>query len=352
MATCSAITPPPSRRRRPRRLHAAVLLAVLLLCDGSAPLLAADELVIYAGRSDRLLQPLIDAFALESGTSVVLQSGQAADLLDKLQRPGADGNADIFISNDAGQMQAGDELQLFAVLPEELLTALPGRFRAASNTWCAVALRLRVLAFNRQFRQDHPLTSVFDLRRPEVKGQVALVGGNNESVVAGMTTYLQLLGEEDFSAWLRQLRANTGNETFSKHTYIVKALAQGQKGVGLVNHFDFYQHLQEYPQDPLEIVIPDQGENGKGAAWNVAGIALTRRATQREKALAFIRFVLSAKGQEVFTAGALEYPLLPAAKSAAVLPPLNTLKLADVPMEQVGKLRQHTLQLLRNAGLP
>ena len=326
-----------------------ILLASLVV---TAPAWAGDELVIYSGRSDKFVQPVVDAFALETGISVVLHTGKATELLNRLRLEGNRTTADVFISNDAGNLQVGSDLQLFAPLPAALTKDIPANYRATDNTWTGVSARARVLVINKKFKQQHAIKSVLDLSRPELKNQIGITDSTNESYIAGVTVYMQALGTEPTRAWLQGLKTNAGNEVFSKHSHIVKAVAQGQKGVGLVNHYYIFRHLKEYPNDPVELLLPDQSAQDMGLAWNVAGIAQTAHGKHKDKAMAFIKFVLTDKGQGIFAETNLEYPVRSGVKTAQVLPAADKLKIADVPMAALGQMRKQTIDLIESVGMP
>ncbi len=328
---------------------------LLCLLAGLATTLFAhadNELVIYSGRSDKFVQPVVDAFALETGISVILRSGNASELLDYLHQEAGHTDADVYISDDAGNLQRGSDWHLFAPLAAELTADIPARYRAVDHTWTGVATRFRVLVINKKFKAQHAISSVLDLGRPELKNLIATTSSSNENFISGVTIYLALLGMEPIQTWLQSLKTNIGTEVFSKHSHIVKAVAAGQRGIGLVNHSAILRHLAEYPDDPIELLAPDQGENGMGLAWNVAGIAQIMQARHADKALAFVKFVLSDEGQAMFAAVNMEYPVRAGVKIAPGLPPSNAWKIADFPIAILDQQRQTTVNLIGSVGMP
>ena len=60
------------------------LIIWLSLAMTGFPLYAADPLVIFSGRSDKFVKPVIEAFTRDSGIEVVLHSAKSTELLNKL----------------------------------------------------------------------------------------------------------------------------------------------------------------------------------------------------------------------------------------------------------------------------
>lgn len=327
----------------------ALLVAGLLGCSGVA---AAEELVIYSGRSDRFVKPVVEAFTAITGIKVVLHSGSSTALLNKLKLEGPRTTADIYISNDAGNLQKGSELKLFKPVDAKLADRIPTNYRAMDNSWIGVSARARVLVVNKNQNDTDFVKSVFDLADPRLAGKLAITHSGNESYIAGVTVYMLKAGDEKTSTWLAGMKNNINNSVFNKHSKIVKAVADGKKAIGLVNHYYIYRHLEKHPDAPIQIRLPDQGKNGMGVAWNVAGVAVSNYSKHPDAAGKFIDFVTSQAGQQLFASVNREYPTRPGVPAAPEVPAVGSYKIADVPMVDLGKYRNKTLDLIEAVGMP
>jgi len=326
------------------------LLIVGLLGWGGVA--AAEELVIYSGRSDRFVKPVVEAFTARTGIKVVLHSGSSTALLNKLQLEGPRTTADIYISNDAGNLQKGSELKLFKPVDAKLADRIPTNYRAMDNSWIGVSARARVLVVNKNQHDTDFVKSVFDLADPRLAGKLAITHSGNESYVAGVTVYMLKAGDKKTSAWLAGMKNNVNNSVFNKHSKIVKAVADGKKAIGLVNHYYIYRHLEKHPDAPILILLPDQGKKGMGVAWNVAGVAVSNYSQHPGAAGKFIDFVTSNAGQQLFASVNREYPTRPGVAAAPEIPAVGSYKIADVPMVDLGKYRNKTLDLIEAVGMP
>lgn len=328
------------------------LLLVVLLTAVSGMAAQADELVVYSGRKDTFIKPVIEQFTTETGIKVILHSAKSTALLNKLRIEADRTVADLYISNDAGNLQTGSKLGLFQPVSSEIAKDIPANLRAGDNTWLGLSARARVLVVNKHAKDIDFIKSVFDLADPRLQDRLAITHSSNESFIAGVTVYMLSEGKEKTTAWLQGMKTNAGNKLFSKHSKIVKAVAEGKKDVGLVNHYYLYRHLAKYPDAPVRILMPDQGEKGMGVAWNVAGIAMSKYTKKKAMAEKLISFLVSKTGQATFAGANREYPVREGVPAAAEIPPAGSYHVADVPMSALGTHRIETLDLLDAVGMP
>ena len=71
----------------------------------------AASLVVYSGRKDKFIKPVVAEFTKETGIKVLLHSGSSTSLLNKLKLEGSNSTADLYISNDAGNLEKGKEMK-------------------------------------------------------------------------------------------------------------------------------------------------------------------------------------------------------------------------------------------------
>lgn len=312
---------------------------------------ADDELVVYLGRSDKFVKPVIKEFTKETGIKVRLHSAKSTALLNKLKVEGERTQADLFLSNDAGNLQLGSDMGLFKPLPKGVSDVIEPNLKAADDTWVGLSARARVLVVNTSADVDFA-KSVFDLADPRLKDRLAITHSGNGSFIAGVTVYMEAAGKEKTKSWLEGMKSNTGGQTFNKHSKVVAAVASGKKSIGLVNHYYIYRHLAKKPDAPIKIVVPDQDVDGMGVAWNVAGIAISKYSNKADAAARFVEYLLSEKGQEIFAEMNREYPARKGVAAAAEVPVADSIKASSVAMAELGKQRNATIDLLEAVGMP
>ncbi len=327
-------------------------LALLLFVSGSAVFAADDQLVIYSGRSDKFVKPVIEAFTKETGIQVILHSANSTALLNKLRIEGARTQADLYISNDAGNLQLGSDLELFEPLDKDMVAVIPANLRAPDDTWVGLSARARVLVVNTLQERTGFVRSVFDLADPRLEGRLGITNSSNESFIAGATVYMVKAGVDATRNWLKGMKANAEGRVFNKHSKIVAAVAEGKKDIGLVNHYYIYRHLAKDPHAPIRVLLPDQGDDGMGVAWNVAGVAVSKYSHKKKQAGQLVRFLVSRRGQEIFANVNHEYPTRSGVDADPAIPPVSSYKVADVPMAELARQRNATIDLLEEVGMP
>jgi len=328
------------------------LFPFILVLTQSTTLFASESLVIYSGRSDKFVKPVIEEFTRQTGIHVTLHSGKSTALLNKLKVEGNRTDADLFLSNDAGTLQRGSDLGLFRFMGEKIISAVSPALRAPDNTWVGLSARARVLVVNTQGPWADKKLSVFDLAKPEFKDKLGITNSTNGSYIAGVTVYMESAGKEKTRQWLEGMKANVDSKVFNKHSKIVKAVARGKKQVGLVNHYYIYRHLAKHPNAPIKIVLPDQGKNDIGVAWNVAGIAISKYSKKSDAAKKLVAFLISKAGQKQFAETNREYPTRKRVEAHADVPAAGSYKIANTPMAVLGKQRNETIDLIEKVGMP
>lgn len=322
----------------------------LLFCLNAS--LASDKLVVFSGRSDKFVKPVLAEFTKRTGIEVVLHAGKSTALLNKLQVEGERTEADIFFSNDAGTLQKGSELGLFAKVPASLTEMMPSNYRAKDNTWIGLSARARVLVVNTNNNKAKFVKSVFDLADPRLKGRLAITNSTNESYIAGVSAYMVASDKEKVASWLKGMKVNAGGKVFNKHSKIVASVASGKHAVGLVNHYYIYRHLAKDPEAPISILVPDQEKDAMGVAWNVAGVAISKHSKKQQQARKLVEFLVSPEGQQQFAEVNREYPTRLGVAASAEIPPLDSIHVADVPMYKLGTERNASIDLVESVGMP
>ena len=315
---------------------------------------AADvsgDLVIYSGRSEPLIQPVIDAFkAKYPNVNVLLKAGSNSELANALIEEQANPQADVFITTELFTVQSLSQQGIFESYLPKGADQLPAEFLGADNLWTGLTRRARVIMYNKDLVSEAELpTSIFDLIDPKWKGQIAAAGSTNGSMQAQIAAMRQLLSAEEAEAWLNGLLANEVT-FFGGHTDVRKAVGAGEFKLGLVNHY--YFHLQLAEGSNVGIVYPDQGEGQVGLFTNATAAAIVKGAAHVPAAQAFLDFLVSEDGQKLFAEQNYEYPLLPGVALKDGVQPLDSFRLADVDVVKAALDFDATFDLMEKVGLP
>ena len=311
----------------------------------------SGDLVIYSGRSESLIQPVLDAFqAKYPNVKVLLKSGSNSELANALIEEQSNPQADVFVTTEIFTVQSLYQQGLFASYRPVGADRLPSEFIGPDDSWIGITRRARVIMYNTELvSAEEAPTSIFDLTAPKWKGQIAAAGSTNGGMQAQIAAMRQLLGDVDTQEWLVGLMANDVT-FFGGHTDVRKAVGAGEFKIGLVNHYYYYLQLAE--GSPVGIVFPDQGEGQIGLITNATSTAIVKGAKNVPVAQAFLDFLLSAEGQKLFAELNYEYPLVPGVALKDGVQPLDDFSLADVNVAEAALDLNGTLDLMEAIGLP
>ncbi|HEX2031664.1 MAG TPA: iron ABC transporter substrate-binding protein [Actinomycetota bacterium] len=328
------------------RLAAALLAAAALLpaCRGGGE----DVLVVYSGREQSLVQPLLERFARREGIRIQVRYGDTAELASTILEEGENSPADVFFAQDAGALGALDAEGRLSPLPERLLERVDPRFRSPEETWVGLSGRARVAAYSTERVDPDALpASVLEFTDPRWRGRIGWAPTNG-SFQAFVTALRLLRGEDGARAWLEGMLANEPVEYPSNLT-AVDGVADGEVDVALVNHYYlFVLREEEGPDYPVENHYAAPGD--PGSLVNVAGVGMLDTADDPDLARGFVDAMLSPPAQRYFAEETHEYPLIDGVPIDPGLVPLSRIQPPDIDLSDLSDL-QGTLALLRETGV-
>lgn len=313
--------------------------------------LVEGDLVIYSGRSEQLIQPVLDAFqAKYPNVKILLKSGQNSALANALIEEQSNPQADVFITTEIFTVQSMYQQGIFQSYRPAAADQLPAEFVGPEDSWVGITRRARVIMYNTELvSAEEAPTSIFDLTDPKWKGQIAAAGSTNGGMQAQIAAMSQLLGGQATQEWLTGLIANEVT-FFGGHTDVRKAVGAGEFKIGLVNHY--YYYLQRAEGSPVGVVYPDQGDGQIGLITNATAAGIVKGAKNTPAAQAFIDFLLSPEGQKLFAELNYEYPLIPGVALRPEVQSLDDFRLADVNVADAALNLDATLNLIETVGLP
>lgn len=327
------------------------ILIALLLCVPPYSF-SGDSLVVYSGRAERLIKPVLDAFQAESGITVQMLTADSTALVNRLKLEGSRSPADIFITNDAGTLERARELHLLqpANVPG-IESVIPQPFRASDNSWIGLSGRIWVVVYNTNMVKPEDISSILELAQPKWKGKIAIPSAGSVYLQTGVSVIREVKGDPATKKFLRGIKDNAGTSVYAKNRQIVAAVARGEVAAGLVNHYYINRHLAKHPDAPIAQLLPDQNDTGIGIVLNAAGAGITAHAKHLKQAKALVEFLISSKGQQMFSSINKEYPLNTQVDAAPELYPLKSIQVASVPLSRLAELRDPTMTVIEHVGL-
>jgi iron(III) transport system substrate-binding protein len=324
----------------------AVVLAVALV-----PACSDDEsgghLVIYSGRNEDLVGPLIERFEEESGLDVEVRYGDTAEMAAQILEEGDNSPADAFFGQDAGALSALAKEGRLVPLSDDRLSQVDDVLRDDEARWVGTSARARVVVYdNTELTEDDLPDSILGFTDPEWQGRIGWAPPN-ASFQAFVTALRVVEGEDGARRWLEGIQANDPM-AYENNTAVVEAVAVGEIDVGFVNHYYLHQFLADDPSYPVSYKIYGGGD--VGGLVNVAGVGVVDTGDDPEAANEFVDFLLGEEAQRYFAEETYEIPLSAGVEPADGVPTLDELDTSVVDLNDLDDLAG-TLALLTELGI-
>ncbi len=327
-----------------------------------------ESITVYAGRSEALVEPLVDAFQKDSGIKVNLRYGTDAALYAALQEEGARSPADLLWANTSGLLVTAAKRGLTVKLPASI-TARPLEFVPASGLWTPLSVRFRVLAFNpKKVEQAELPASVLDVPKlTKFKGRIGWTP--TYSSFQDFVTALRVTqGEAKTKQWLTDMKA-LEPKAYTSNSSMLDAMLAGEIDVALTNHYYIQRIVAGIAEGEFEqkgLAAAEKPKSGLGDVIGshffragdignlelVTGAAILKTSKKAATAQKFLSYLLSAKSQQLMTSRILEYPVVGGfSLPKSLLPVQDAIKRSPkIDFEKLSDL-DGTLKLLREAGL-
>ena len=315
--------------------------------DDSASGSDEDALVVYSGRNQDLVGPLLDRFQKETGTKLEIRYSDSADLAATILEEGDNSPADVFLSQDAGALGALQEDGRLDPLPQSVLGEVAKKYRSSEGRWVGLTARSRVVAYDKRELDEQDLPkSVLDLTDAKWKGRLGWAP-TNPSFETFVTALRKLRGEDVAQRWLEDMVAND-TRAYSNNIAVRDAIANGEIDAGLINHYYVAEAIAvEGPDYPVGIFFPPGGD--PGSLVNVSGAAILASSGRKPEALEFVEYMLGRSAQEFYAQETKEYPLASGVEPDPELEPLDQVKHPDIDLDDLSDL-QGSVELIQNAG--
>lgn len=342
---------------RVARLLAPALAAALVLplaaCSGGEAEpdgAGGDALVIYSGRNENLVAPVIDRLEEALGVPVEVRYGSSSELAAQLLEEGEATDADLFFSQDAGALGALAKADMLTPLDAAVTDLVPEQYRDAESRWVATSARARVLAYDpAQVPDVEQITAIDQVLEPAYAGAIGYAP-SNASFHAFVTALRVERGEDGAREWLEAFAAQDP-QAYENNIAVLDAVDSGEVALGLINHYYWFQKVAELGEDAVNARIHFLDSDDPGALVNVAGAGVIAGSDQADAAAEAVAFLLSDETQQYFADETAEYPVVDGVTSTAFdLPPLAELDSQQIDLNELDSLDE-TLALLDEVGL-
>lgn len=302
-----------------------VVLGALLALGVTLPVSAQEgPIVVYNAQHETLAQEWATAFTEETGIPVVIRQGSDLEVANQILQEGANSPADVFLTENSPGMVLVDKANLFEPLPQDILDQVPAQFRPQNGNWTGIAARSTVFAYNTEKLDEADLPKTMaELAEPKWQGRWAASpsGADFQAIVAA---YLVIEGPDATLDWLEGMLENAvivrGNRA------ALAAANNGEVDGALIYHYYWFGDQAGTKESSGNTKLHYFGNQDPGAFVSISGGGVLKTSQHKDEALAFLRFITGAKGQDVLRDGtSFEYAVGTGRESNPALPPLAEL---------------------------
>ncbi len=309
----------------------------------------SSELTVYTSRQPQLIEPIVEQFTNETGIKVNLLSGNAQELMERIDIEGEDSPADIFMTVDAGVLWQAAERDILAKIDSEILNEnIPAHLRDVKNEWFGLSKRARTIVFSSDQFKDNDFSTYEDLADPKWKGKLCLRTSKkvyNRSLIASMIdAYGFDKSKEVVSGWI----SNLATEVFSNDTNALKAVSSGQCGVTIVNTYYLARLLDDPEYNNLSLFWANQ--SNRGVHVNISGAGVVKTSKNKKNAVLLLEYLSSNKAQDFYASANKEYPVLIGAKIDESIENWGSFSEDTINVSKLGSLQKEAVFLAQEVG--
>jgi iron(III) transport system substrate-binding protein len=326
--------------------------AIATTAGGGDPASAqSQEIGVYSGRHYNTDKALYEQFTARTGIRVKLLEAKDDALIQRVRSEGRNSPADVLVLVDAARLDQATDLGLFRPSPSAtLLRDVPLNLRDSKGRWYGLTRRVRMVIVNPKQVSPASIRTYADLARPALKGKLCLRDRKsvyNQSLVADQ---MILRGDGAAAAWVKGMTANVRQPYFTSDTPLIRAVANGQCGVGLVNSYYVARMLagdsgaaDKALASRIRTVFPTP------AHVNISGAGVLKTSNNPAAALRLIEFLASPTGGRGYAEANNEYPLKGNGNNP-ILRRFGSFTADGVSAEQMGAKNRAAVRLMEGNG--
>ena len=328
-----------------------LLGGALVACGGDEPAAsgadgAPNTLTVYAGRSQSLVEPILQEFETLTGIPVEVRYASTGEMAATLLEEQGRSPADVFFAQEPGGL--GVVKPLFMALPDDVVEAAPSWARDPDGKWVGISGRARVIVYSTENVDESELPdSIWGFADPKWRGRIGFPPTNASFHV--MVTAMRLdWGEERTREWLAGIMANEPI-FYAKNTPTVAAAGAGEIDVGFVNHYYLHRFLAEEGESFAARNYYTSAADA-GSLVMAAGAGILASTDALPEAERLVRFLQGVTAQQYFATSTHEYPFNASVQPSEHLPDLGDIgERFDVDLGLLGDLAG-TQALLQEVG--
>ena len=191
---------------------------------------------VYSHRHYDTDQELFRRFTELTGIQVNVQTASADELITRLETEGADTEADVLVTVDAGRLQRAKARGLLrAVSSETLEMNVPDNLRDPEGYWYGLTQRGRVIVYAKNRVSPEDLSTYEDLADPKWRGKILVRSSENIYNQSLLASIIAVHGDDEAERWAEGVVENMARNPQGSDRDQVRDVAAGVGDLAIVN---------------------------------------------------------------------------------------------------------------------
>ncbi|HIF06740.1 MAG TPA: Fe(3+) ABC transporter substrate-binding protein [Gemmatimonadetes bacterium] len=327
----------------------------LAACAGEGAREDASVVNVYSHRHYDTDQELFRRFTESTGIVVNVQTASADELITRLETEGADTEADILVTVDAGRLQRARSRGLLRPVSSPTLEEnVPSNLRDPDGYWYGLTQRGRVIVYAKDRVSPEDLSTYEDLADPKWRGKILVRSSENiynQSLLASIVAASSMDAAE---YWAAGVVANMARTPQGSDRDQVRDVAAGVGDLAIVN--TYYLGLLFNGEDERDRALKDEvgvffpNQDDRGAHMNVSGAGVTAHSPNPENALRLLEFLTDTEAQTGYAEANFEYPVKPGIEWAETLKEWGQFRADTLNLSVLGELNVQAVMAFDRAG--
>ncbi len=332
-----------------RRRCPAWLLLGCVLAGCWAP--SGPEVIVYTALDREFSEPIFADFTAETAVAVqpkydtesTKTVGLTEAILAEKDRP----RCDVFWNNEILNTLRLKREGLLDTYYAPIAESYPAMVRSPKGLWHGFAARARVLIVNTEKVSAAEIPrSIHDLADPKWRGRAGIAKPLFGTTATHAACLFAHFGDEQAKEFFRGLSANEVN-ILSGNKQVALSVAGGQLAFGLTDTDDAIIEVEKGM--PVEIVYPDQGEDGIGTLFIPNTLAIIRGGPNRPSARRLVDYLLSPAVEAKLAAGSsAQIPLNPDVEAEVRVETPRTVKPMQVDFDAAAEKWETAAEFIRD----
>lgn len=312
----------------------------------------SDIVNLYSQRHYKVDEIQYEKFTALTGIKVNVVKSNADELIERLKNEGADSQADIFISVDAGKLQKAASLDLLQKLSDDIKTnEISSTLLDKNNLWVPLTYRARILVYSNDRVDVTELDSYQSLSDEKWKNRILVRSSSNAYNQALMASVIANNGFDGAKKWSQGVVENLARSPKGNDRDQVKAIYSGLGDVAIVNSYYIGLLLSSEKDEErkageaVSVFFPNQGENQTGTHINVSGMGITKNAPNLENAIELINYLLSEEAQKTYVRNSYEYSVNKNVKPSEIVQKWGDFRIDSLDLNNLGIFRKDAIEV-------